>query len=363
MQKHFADRQQRLFQEIRKQSISHFLITSPFNVTYLTGFTGEDSFLFVSDDKLTIWSDARYDVQLQEECPDIQVRLRSPTETLVDAITVWLETEGIRNLHVETAMTSIHQWLQLETKLGSGSLQPVGGLIETLREVKDAVELEAIKRAIDMAQRAFIAVKSLMQPHWTEKNVADAIEANIRSLGGACSAFKTIVGVGPRAALPHGRPTSKPIGEGESVLIDWGAKEDLYLSDLTRVVLLDRPSAELEKVYRTVLQAQKAAIEAIRPGVKMGHVDAVARSIITDAGYGDFFTHSLGHGFGLQIHETVRLARGQDRLLEPGMVVTVEPGVYLAGILGVRIEDDVLVTEDGYLQLSDLPKEWDEIRY
>lgn len=361
MHNHFALRQQRLNQELQKSSITNLLVTSPFNVTYLTGFTGEDSFLFVQGDELTIWTDARYDDQLAEECPEIPRLLRSPVETLVDAIPSWLLQHGIRNIHVETAMTSIQQWQRLESLLGRGSLTPVGGLVEQLREVKDAVELEAIELAVDMAQRAFMAVKALIQPHWSEKMVSDALETNIRSLGGSGSAFKTIVGVAERAALPHGRPTKKLLGDGESVLIDWGAKEDLYVSDLTRVLRWRDCSAEFHKVYSTVLTAQKAAINAIRPGARMCDIDGIARQIITDAGYGDQFTHSLGHGFGLQVHESVRLARGQERTLKPGMVVTVEPGIYLPGNLGVRIEDDVLVTVDSHRVLSNLPKEWDEI--
>ncbi|AMV33949.1 putative peptidase [Pirellula sp. SH-Sr6A] len=361
MAPHLRIRQQRLFRELRHQSIERLLITSPFNVTYLTGFTGEDSFLYVEGETLTVWSDARYEEQIGEECPDLALEIRKPTELLVDAIPRWLGKKKVHALHVETGMTSYAQWERLSQQMGAQSLTPCNGIVERLRECKDDVELAAIERAIQIAERAFLAMRSMLADDWTEKKVADTLETNIRQLGGTTSAFKSIVGVGPRAALPHGRPSSKTISEDPFVLVDWGAKEDLYLSDITRVILTGKPSSKLQKVYQTVLHAQMAAIHAIRPGVLMSEIDAIARGVIEQAGFGKRFTHSLGHGFGLQIHETVRLARGQDRPLEPNMVVTVEPGIYLPGVLGVRIEDDILVTKDGHRVLSHLPKEWDEI--
>lgn len=361
MAPHLRNRQQRLFRELRHQSIERLLITSPFNVTYLTGFTGDDSFLYVEGETLTIWSDARYEEQIGEECPDLALEIRKPTELLVDAIPRWLGKKKVHALHVETGMTSYAQWERLSQQMGAQSLTPCNGIVERLRECKDDVELAAIERAIQIAERAFVAMRSMLADDWTEKKVADTLETNIRQLGGTTSAFKSIVGVGPRAALPHGRPSSKTISEDPFVLVDWGAKEDLYLSDITRVILTGKPSVKLQKVYQTVLNAQMAAIQAIRPGVLMSEIDAIARGVIEQAGFGKRFTHSLGHGFGLQIHETVRLARGQDRPLEPNMVVTVEPGIYLPGVLGVRIEDDILVTKDGHRVLSHLPKEWDEI--
>lgn len=354
-------RQQRLFARLRELEIQRFLITSPWNVSYLTGFTGGDSYLFVDGEKLTIWSDARYEQQIAEECPSLALMIRSSVELLVDAIPVWWQSNGLGDVHVETTMTSYAQWLRLESKMEGSRPIPVTGVVERLRERKDPIEMEAIERAVDMAQKAFIATTALMQGDWTEKKVSDVLDMHIRQLGGAGSAFDTIVGVGERGALPHGRPSRKRIEEDGAMLIDWGANEGQYLSDLTRVVVTGKPHSKLEHVYRTVLEAQKAAIESIRPGATMASIDAVARGVIFNAGYGDRFTHSLGHGFGLEIHESVRLARGQDRVLETGMVVTVEPGVYLPGELGVRIEDDVLVTEDGYRVLSTLPKEWDEI--
>lgn len=354
-------RQQKLFRALKEHKVSHFLITCPHNVAYLTGFKGEDSYLFVSQDSLTIWSDARYEEQIREECPELALELRGPTEPLVDAFARFANKNLKQSLHVEPTSTSFAQWSRLSEIASATTLVPCAGVVERLRERKDASEIQAIERAIDMAQRAFSATVAMMTPESTEKNVADSIESNIRHVGGAGTAFKPIVGVGPRAALPHGRPSSKRLDEDSFVLIDWGAKEDMYLSDITRIVVTGNPSAKLRKVYQVVLDAQRAAINAIRPGVLMSEVDSIARKVIEQAGFGKKFTHSLGHGFGLQIHETVRLAQNQDRPLEPDMIVTVEPGIYLPGVLGVRIEDDVLVTKTGNRVLTSLPKEWDEI--
>lgn len=356
-----TQRQQKLFRALREHKISHFLITCPHNVAYLTGFKGDDSYLFVSEDTLTIWSDPRYDEQIREECPDLAMELRGPTESLVEAFGRFAAKNIKSTLHVEPTSTSFAQWSKLTEIATSSTLVPVAGIVERLRERKDAYEILAIERAIDLAQRSFLATVAMMTPDTTEKNIADSLETNIRHVGGAGSAFKPIVGVGPRAALPHGRPSAKKLSEDSFVLIDWGAKEEMYLSDITRIVLTGNPSAKLRKVYQVVLEAQKAAINAIRPGVLMSDVDSIARKIIEQAGFGKKFTHSLGHGFGLQIHETVRLAQNQNRPLEADMVVTVEPGIYLPGSLGVRIEDDILVTKTGNRVLTSLPKEWDDI--
>jgi Xaa-Pro aminopeptidase len=195
----------------------------------------------------------------------------------------------------------------------------------------------------------------------TEKEVADELEHQIRLLGGTCGAFPSIVGVGPRAALPHGRPVKNSrIGDFDFVLIDWGARGRLYHSDLTRVLVTGKLSPQLEKVYGVVFSAQQAAIAAIRPGAIMNHVDATARNVIANASYAKEFNHSLGHGIGLAVHELPRLAPDQNRPLVAGMVVTVEPGIYLPGWGGVRIEDDVLVTPDGCEVLTSVPKELEE---
>lgn len=358
----YEKRRERLRSEMRRIGQENLLVTCPFNVTYLTGFTGEDSFLFIDKTSEFLLSDARYSQQIGEECPSLELVLRPSSMPILEVVAKETASRSIKRLWVESLTTTIAQWERLRELHPHAMLYTSRGLIEHLRERKDPAELAAIERAIDYAQRAFTATRSLLNPEQSEKQIADDLEQNIRRLGGSGAAFKTIVGVGPRSALPHGRPSSIKLGTSGFVLIDWGAKEDLYLSDLTRIVVTGKVSPKLEKIYRVVLQAQLAAIDMIRPGVLMSEVDAAARGVIEAAGFGKKFTHGLGHSFGLQIHETVRMAKGQDRPLESEMVVTVEPGIYLPDFGGVRIEDDVLVTKDGHRVLTSLPKTWEECR-
>lgn len=358
----YERRRERLLRELKDRKAKNLLVTCPHNVTYLTGFTGEDSFLFVSDACTFLISDGRYDEQIRDECPDLPMVLRPSSMPIIDAAAKEMQLHGFGTVWIESITTSLAQWERLHELMPAGSWVSLRGAVERLREKKDAIELAAIERAIGMAERSFLSVRALLHEYQTEQDIANDLEMSIRRLGGAGAAFKTIVGVGPRSALPHGRPTQVRVGESEFVLIDWGAKENLYLSDLTRVLVRGKVAAKLEKMYRTVLEAQLAAIDAIAPGVLMSHVDAVARGVIERAGFGKRFTHGLGHSFGLQIHETVRLAKGQDRPLEPDMVLTVEPGVYIPDFGGVRIEDDILVTKSGHRVLSSLPKDWDWCR-
>lgn len=358
----FSKRRERLFRELKDRKLPNLLVTCPHNVTYLTGFTGEDGYLFANQGDVFILSDARYEEQLQEECPEDNVFIRGATISMIDATAKWLSAQCLSQVFVEAQSITLAQWEKLTGQVESVQFSSSSGVIERLRERKDASEIQAIERAVSIAERAFVSMSAMLTGDMSEKSIADQLEHSIRKLGGTGSAFKSIVGVGPRAALPHGRPSSKRIDEAPFVLIDWGAKEKLYLSDITRVIVTGKTTSKFQKIYQTVLSAQEAAIRAIRPGILMSEVDAVARGMIEKAGFGKRFTHSLGHSFGLQIHESVRLAKGQERPLEADMVVTVEPGIYIPGIAGVRIEDDVLVTKSGNRVLTSLPKQWDEIQ-
>ncbi|HEY1068691.1 MAG TPA: M24 family metallopeptidase, partial [Pirellulales bacterium] len=238
---------------------------------------------------------------------------------------------------------------------------PVAGTVEALRIRKDADEIATTKKAVYYAQEAFARVTAAMKLSDTEWDVAAELEYTIRKLGGQGCSFEPIVAVGPRSALPHARASHLKLSDNPILLIDWGAFADGYASDLTRVLATGSIPPKFEQVYRTVLAAQMAAIAAIGPGKKTQDIDAVARGVITDAGFGDLFGHGLGHGLGLYIHEAPRLAPNTDVTLEPGMIVTVEPGIYLPGEFGVRIEDDVLVTETGHEVLTSTPKQWENV--
>jgi Xaa-Pro aminopeptidase len=355
----YGKRREKALRSMKAKGVKNLLITSPHNVSYLTGFTGEDSFLWLTPKEVLLLSDGRYEEQIQSEVKGVDLLIRTPSTTIVDASADALNRRKDHEIWIEGATTSLAQWERLQEQMPTKSLASSTGLIERLREIKDSYELTLIEESIDVAQRAFQATCLLVQEDMSEKQIADELEFSMRKLGAESAAFKTIVGVGERSALPHGRPSSKRLSESSFALVDWGAKKSAYMSDLTRLVFTSKPPVRLEKMYRAVLDAQKEAIQAIRPGVLMGDVDIAARLALEKAGLEKRFTHGLGHSFGLEIHESVRLGKGQTRPLEVGMVVTVEPGVYIPGFGGVRIEDDVLVTEDGNRVLTDLPKEWE----
>jgi len=240
---------------------------------------------------------------------------------------------------------------------------PTTDRVELLRQIKDEHEIEAIREAIAFAEEAFEMVRPELREGASEKEIADLLEANLRRCGATGSSFPPIVAVGARAALPHARPTeTSRIGDDDFVLLDWGATGRPYKSDLTRVVVTGKVTSEFETIYRTVLLAQERAIAAIRPGVRAHDVDAEARSVIEQAGFGRFFDHGVGHGLGMEIHESPRLRKQSETILQPGMIVTVEPGIYLPDWGGVRIEDDVLVTSDGCEVLTHLARTLDSVR-
>ena len=353
----FAQRRDTLRRLLAEKKLPSLLVTDETNVTYLTGFTGDSSYLLVAGDRDLLLTDGRFTQQLAEECPGLEIAVRTPGSRLADFAADVVAKLGLSALAIEADQVVVSFYERLKDALKTSRLAHTSGIVESLREIKDAGEIEHIKDAIAVAQRAFDTLRGLIRHGQTEKQVADELEHQIRLAGGTCGAFPSVVGVGPRAALPHGRPieTSR-IGDFDFVLIDWGARRRQYHSDLTRVLVTGKLSPQLEALYELVLAAQSAAIAAIRPGAIMKDVDAAARQIIAAAGHGKEFNHSLGHGIGLAIHELPRVAPEQNRPLAAGMVLTVEPGVYLPDWGGVRIEDDVLVTPDGYEVLTSVPK-------
>jgi len=357
----YAHRRDSLRRRLREKSLAAILITDELNVTYLTGFTGDSSYLVVAADHELLITDGRYTQQLSEECPGLPLAVRQPGSKLPEFAADRLAQLGFPSIGIEADNVTVSFHEKLRDVAKTSQLAPTSGLVESLREIKDAGEITAIREAIGIAESAFTELRSSLKLGQTEKEVADELEYKIRRRGGTCGAFPSIVGVGPRAALPHGRPTNQSrIGDSDFVLIDWGARGRLYHSDLTRVLVTGKLLPQLQTVYGVVLAAQRAAIGAIRPGASVKEVDAAARTTIDSAGYGKQFNHALGHGIGLTVHELPRLAPDQDRQLVPGMVVTVEPGIYLPDWGGVRIEDDVLVTEAGCEILTSLPKELEQ---
>jgi Xaa-Pro aminopeptidase len=326
---------------------------------YLTGFTGSSAYLLITGKETIILSDFRYDTQIQAECPEIEAEIRTADSEMIDLVEkivnrVKAKTCGIEGFSVSKALFD-----QLESKLAC-QLSATTGWIEDLRSVKDKLEIAAIRKSIRVNQRAFGVIRSQLTPLQTELQIAHNLEHQMRQFGATGCAFEPLVGVGPRSALPHGKPSTCRIEESPLLLVDWGAQVDHYASDLTRILVTAKITPKLEKIYNIVLQAQLAAIRKVRPGIMAKEVDHAARSVIDKAGYGKYFGHGLGHGFGLEIHERPFLSPIKEDRLEKHMVITIEPGIYVPGWGGIRIEDDILVTSDGHEILSDLPKQLNE---
>ena len=353
------------------------LITNETNVRYLSGFTGDSSYLLVDDADVTILTDGRYEIQIAEECPSLSALIRSPSEKMHDFIGDVLGDLGKKRIAIETSGMTLDTFRNFEENCPDVEWVETSGIVESLRMIKDSNEIDTIRKAVSIAERSFSAILPMLSSKWTERDIAHELESRMRFLGAESASFKPIVAYGAAGALPHYQPkeisikafgftgngsNSEKFSHGGSLLIDWGAKFDGYASDITRTMSFGTISDEFQRAYDAVLAAQLAAIDAIRPGAKASEIDTVARNLLAERGYEKEFNHGLGHGIGLEIHESPRLSVNSQTVLQPGMVVTVEPGVYLGDQFGIRIEDDCLVTDTGCEVLSTLVKGLDDCR-
>lgn len=330
------------------------LLTSWANRTYASGFDGSAGWALVTPAQAWLVTDFRYVEQATAQAPAFTVvQARQQPE----AVAQRLAEARVTAVGFEAEHVSFASHEKLATTLEGVQLRPVSGLVERLRQVKDAAELGAVERAVSIADAAWAHLCSTIRPGLRETDVAAELEAAMRRAGGSGIAFDTIVASGPRGSLPHGHPTGRVLGVGDLVTVDFGARCDDYVSDLTRTVCLGEATPRQREIYQLVLAANRAGVAAVRPGRTGAEVDAAARSVIAAAGLGDAFGHGLGHGIGLLVHEGPRLGAKSEDVLAPGMITTVEPGVYLPGWGGVRIEDDVVVTADGCRVLSRSPRE------
>lgn len=337
--------------------VDALLIVHPVDIRYLTGFVGDDSWALVRSRsrQVHVLSDFRFQEQIEREAPRVTAIIRR--KSLADELKKLADRLKLRRIGLQAQHVTLAQRRQLAKALGAAALKEVDDGLVMQRAVKDAAETRTITRAIRIAQDAFAAVLATLEPGQTEQQVAARLEYEMRCRGASGASFPVIVAADANASLPHAIPGKRKIRKGGTILFDWGAVVDGYCSDLTRVVALGRMPKRIAEVYDIVLEAQAAAIAAIKPGKALKDIDKVARDIITRAGYGPRFGHSLGHGIGLEIHEQPTLASRAAGELKPGHVVTVEPGIYLPGVGGVRIEDDVLVTPRGARVLSSLPRD------
>ncbi|MFW6154112.1 MAG: M24 family metallopeptidase [Planctomycetota bacterium] len=350
-------RRRRLLRRLTGEGADAMLVTSPSNVRYLSGFGGEDSWLLVGRGWSVLLTDRRFVEQAALDCPGIEYVIRDGTMT--GALAATLRGRKVRGLAFEAEHVTVAEHKRLTGAISARRLKAVEAVVATLRTSKDDDEVAAIRRAIRVAERAFRGVvaggaKALVGRR--EDDVAGELEYRMRQAGAAEASFPTIVAAGAHGSLPHHRPGATKITEGQAVLLDWGARVGGYCSDLTRVVFVGRIPPQMGRIYEVVLRAQKASIAAVRPGRSARTVDGAARRVIAEAGHEQQFGHGLGHGVGLEIHESPGLSPRSQTRLRVGQVVTVEPGIYVPGLGGVRIEDDVLVTRTGAAVLSRLPK-------
>ena len=336
------------------------LVSHQPNWFYLTGFTGESGMLLLGDGKTTLISDGRFSTQARDEAPSVQYREQKGS--LTSGVADLLKEKRWRRAGYDPNHLTVSQFNALKKAVGSGvKWVPAPGLVESLRTRKESSELAIMRRAVKLGDQVISRAISLLKPGVTENEIAAEIEHQMRRGGASGPAFETIVAFGERAALPHARPTAKRLKKNELVVLDLGVILAHYCSDITRTVYAGRAPARVRTWYKAVLEAQAAAVGAVRAGVSCGEVDAAARRVLAGYKLDRYFTHSTGHGLGMEVHEDPRLARGQKTLLQAGNVVTIEPGVYVEGVGGIRIEDDIAVHTDQTEVLTRIPRDLIEL--
>jgi Xaa-Pro aminopeptidase len=330
------------------------------NIYYLTGFTGDSGALLVEQSSVILFTDGRFAIQAKEEIPGIHAHIHQGP--LLGAVGDHLRRKRRGRIAMAPTHLTLAGWEALKKAAGKGiKWVSLDGLVEGLRAVKDSFEMDRIRDAARLGSQVMEEAIRLIRPGVTELDIAAEIGYRMRRKGASGESFEPIVAAGPRSALPHARPTARRVGKNELVVLDLGAILRHYCSDLTRTVYVGRAPARVRRYYQAVLDAQSAARDALKSGVTAGSVDAAARGVLQRRGFGKYFVHSTGHGIGLEIHEEPRVARGQKKVLETGNVVTLEPGVYIEGVGGIRIEDDALVTPRGTEILTTAPREFLEL--
>jgi Xaa-Pro aminopeptidase len=356
----YSHRVHELQKLVRKNSLDALLVTSPADWYYLTGFTGESGVLIVGPRQVTLVTDGRFTVQAAEELRG--VRVVEQKDGLYRSCGELLKNQRARRVGFDPNQLTVGQAHLLKKAVGKATqLKEAGGLVARLRARKDVAELAQMRKAAILASQVVEYAIGLLKPGIREFEVAAEIEYQMRRKGASGAAFESIVAFGARAALPHARPTAKRLRKNELVVLDLGAILGKYCSDITRTVYVGKAPARIRLWYQAVLEAQVAAIQAIGPGKSGGEVDAAARGVLAAHRLDQYFVHSTGHGLGLEVHEDPRLAKGQKTQLALGNVVTIEPGVYIAGVGGIRIEDDVVVQQGRNEVLTRASREFIEL--
>ncbi|ODN31175.1 M24 family metallopeptidase [Fervidobacterium thailandense] len=355
MNNHLQEVKDRVFQSgIDAILVLNIESSNTVTTRYLSGFTGSFSALIITPKRHIILTDSRYWTQVKSES-DFELVKYLPPKTFLDSIAEILSSLEVKKLGLEKDKISLAHYETLVSKVNC-EIEDISAIISDVRSRKSEEEIEQIKVAVEIAEEAFRKMLEIVRPGMKESELAAYLEYQVKLLGAEDVAFESIIASGPRSALPHGRASKKVIEKGEPVVVDWGARYKGYNSDITRVFCIGEPNERVKLVHRIVYEAQQKALEGIKAGKTGREIDEIARNHINEAGYGEFFGHGLGHGLGLEVHESPSLSYRNDKPLEVGNVVTVEPGIYLEGEFGVRIEEDVVVTENGCTVLTTLER-------
>jgi len=345
---------EKIRQSLSEQEYKALMLTSPVNRFYATGFESSAGVVLVTADDAWFFTDSRYFEAAKNTVLNSRVLLSTNDKPYSKLVKSVLGESAITSVGFEDGTITYSEYLEWDKKLET-KLHPAQKLIDSLRAVKTATELEEMKRAQRIAERAFEEILPLINTEITEKQLAAELLYRLLINGADDKSFDPIVVSGPRSSMPHGVPGPGRISEG-FLTIDFGARLNGWCSDTTRTLCIGKPDDEMVKIYETVLEAQKAGINAARAGIPASDIDAAARSVIGKAGYGEYFGHGFGHGLGLEIHEPLKAAPKSDDILPAGAVVSAEPGIYIPGRYGVRIEDVIYITENGCENITDLPK-------
>lgn len=349
------ERVKRLRQLMEENRFEAILIESEHNRRYLSGFTGSSGMVLITLNAAYLLTDFRYRTQAPQQAVGFQIVEHGPSP--LENVRELLVQHNLTKLSFEQDHVVFSQYTAWTKTLSGITLEPAPALVEGLRMIKDEAELQIMKEAAELADNTFAHILKVIRPGLRETDIALEMEMYMRSNGATSSSFDTIVASGERSALPHGVASDRIIGTNEFVKLDFGAYYKGYCSDITRTVFVGTPTDKHLEIYNIVLEAQLHALENIKPGMTGREGDALARDIITKYGYGDLFGHGTGHGLGMEIHEAPRLSKQCETILTPGMTVTVEPGIYVPGFGGVRIEDDIVITETGIKILTLAPKD------
>ncbi len=332
--------------QLSQKNINCLIVTEPANVTYTTAFLGDDSWAVITSRSLYLITDSRYTEQAAKECSNCKIIER--TGPMAQAVAKLIKKTRPKKVAVESS-TSVNAFEALKKNI-TGQLKTISGIIETVRSIKDSTEIAAIKKAAKIANEALDKTLKFIKPGITESELAGQLDFQLRKLA-SINSFDTIVAFGPNGSRPHHKPTSRVLKKNDCLLIDFGAKYKGYCSDLTRCFAVGKPTKFFNKVYDTVQRAQTAAIKMVKAGTDITKVDAAARKVIAETNL-PIYGHGTGHGLGLEVHELPVVSPNSKTKLKAGQIITIEPGIYIPGKLGIRIEDDILVTKTGYKILS-----------